>query len=59
MVDDEKVLKLLNISSASVYILTYLVNDTLDFYQIKSGKFKPRPSNFKVKDIAENCFKII
>ena len=36
---DVKLLKLLRVSKTSTNILISLVNDTLDFYQIKSGKF--------------------
>lgn len=58
-VTDPNVLKWLNVSKTSVNILIYLVNDTLDYYQIRSGKFNLRPSTFKIRDIIENCFQII
>jgi two-component system sensor histidine kinase/response regulator len=53
---DVKLLKLLRVSKTATNILISLVNDTLDFYQIKSGKFQLKPSAFKLRDLLENCF---
>ena len=38
-ITDPKVLKWLKVANTSTNLLLFLVNDTLDFYQIKSGKF--------------------
>ena len=39
--------------------LLYLVNDTLDFYQIKTGKFTQSLSTFKLKEMIEKCFELV
>jgi len=36
-----------------------LVNDTLDYYQIKSGKFTQKLSPFAIRDVVEGCFDLI
>lgn len=33
--------KWVKIASNSTHLLSYLVSDTLDYFQIKSGKFQP------------------
>lgn len=58
-IEDLNLKKWLNVAKTSVNILICLVNDTLDYYQIKSGKFTLRPTAFKVKDLIDNCFQII
>ncbi len=55
-IKDTKVLKWLNVSKMSTNILVCLVNDTLDYFQIKSGKFTLKPTNFKIRDILDRCF---
>ena len=39
---DQMLKEWLNIASNSTNLLLYLVNDTLDYFQIKSGKFKEK-----------------
>jgi signal transduction histidine kinase len=36
-IDDENLLKWLHVSNCSTNLLLFLVNDTLDYFQIKSG----------------------
>ena len=47
---DPQILKWVNIANNSTNLLLYLVNDTLDFFQIKSGKFNIRVEKFKLKE---------
>jgi signal transduction histidine kinase len=47
------------VASNSTNLLLYLVNDTLDFYQIKSGKFNSKPGRFNLRELVENSFEII
>ncbi|CDW74726.1 multi-sensor hybrid histidine kinase [Stylonychia lemnae] len=49
----------LNIAKNSTDLLRYLVNDTLDFFQIKSGKFKIQKVMVKIKDMIEKCSELI
>jgi hypothetical protein len=50
--DDTEALFCLRVASSSSNLLLFLVNDTLDFFQIKSGKFK-------IKSIPSNLYKVI
>jgi signal transduction histidine kinase len=52
-------LKWLKIAKTSTNLLLFLVNDTLDFYQIKSGKFIQRVTSFSITEEIENCFDLI
>lgn len=45
----------LQIAKNSTDLLKYLVNDTLDFFQIKSGKFKINKSQVKLQEMLEKC----
>ena len=40
-------------------MLLYLVNDTLDYYQIKSNKFKKRMAAFRVDEVIQNCLNLV
>jgi len=47
------------VADRSTSLLLFLVNDTLDYYEIKSGKFTSRPSTFNIRDLIEDCFDLI
>lgn len=36
-----------------------MVNDTLDYFQIRSGKFSQKPVQFKINDIVDFSFDLI
>lgn len=48
---DEMVRSWIKIANNSTNQLLYLVNDTLDFFQIKSGKFQKKDAPFCLKDM--------
>ena len=56
---DPELLRWLHIANNSTSLLTYLVNDTLDFFQIKSGKFSIKKYRFDVEEQVEKCFDLI
>ena len=37
----------------------FLVNDTLDFFQIKSGKFELKDSYFNLQELVESTFDLV
>eukprot|EP00347_Sterkiella_histriomuscorum_P013084 403366084 len=49
----------LSIAKNSTDLLKYLVNDTLDYFQIRSGKFKIQKTQVRLKDILEKCSDLI
>ncbi len=56
---DPLVKQWLHIAKTSTNLLMYLVNDTLDFFQIKSGKFKFKNEAVKIKDMISQCFDFV
>lgn len=56
---DKQILELLEVTSISSSLLLYLVNDTLDYYQIKSGKFLKKDGYFNVASLLQNCFDLV
>ena len=48
-IKDTKGLELFNIIQSSSIMLQYLVNDLLDLYQIKNGKFKKNEENSEIR----------
>lgn len=56
---DENVKSFLKIAKNSTNLLMFLVNDTLDFFQIKFNKFKEKKSNVKIAEMIEQCFDLI
>lgn len=48
----------LNILESSSEIMTFLVQDLLDYAQIKSGKFRKNLSSFNVVNTIEKCMRI-
>ena len=58
-VDDPVVLSWLKIARSSSNLLLFLVNDTLDYFQIKSGKFKIKNGPVNIKELVERCFDLI
>ena len=51
--------KWIRIASNSSSLLLFLVSDTLDYFQIKSGKFSIMNSQFSIKDLGEQAFELI
>jgi len=49
--EDETVRSWLRIAKNSTNLLMFLVNDTLDFFQIRSGKFQIKKSPVKIPDL--------
>ena len=57
--DNPQLNQWLDAASNSTNLLLYLVNDTLDYFQIKSGKFKEKISTFTITEVVEGCFSLI
>ena len=58
-VSDSTILKWLKVANNSSNLLLFLVNDTLDYFQIRSGKFDKKDQPFTAKEIAETAFNLI
>jgi signal transduction histidine kinase len=58
-VADKNILKWLGVANNSANLLMYIVNDTLDFYQIKSGKFSLRPEAFSINEMVEQGLDLV
>lgn len=58
-IQDRKTLKYLKVAKTSTNILIYLVNDNLDYCQIKSQKFSIKNEQFKIQDIVNECSNIV
>ena len=43
----------------SANLLLFLVNDTLYYYKIMSGKFTQKLSPFAIREVVEGCFDLI
>jgi signal transduction histidine kinase len=56
---DRVLLDWIRVANNSTNLLLFLVNDTLDYFQLKSGKFARRDCNFTVKELIENTFELI
>jgi signal transduction histidine kinase len=52
-IQDKTLLKWLKVANMSTKLLLFLISDTLDLYQIKSGKFKTRKAPFNIQDLVE------
>lgn len=48
----------LRVQNSSTKILRFLVNDILDFSQIKGGKFRQNLTNFDVREAVEEIMLI-
>jgi signal transduction histidine kinase len=59
LIGDPKILKFLRVATSSTNLLLYLVNDTLDYYQIKSNKFKKRMAAFRVDEVIQTCLNLV
>ena len=57
--DDPQALFCLRVAGSSSNLLLFLVNDTLDFFQIKSGKFKMKCSPCNLAEVIASCFELI
>lgn len=58
-INDSELLHWLSVAINSSFLLQFLVNDTLDYFQIKSGKFKQRKMHFKLHDLVKECFDLV
>ena len=58
-VADLNLRKWLRVANNSTNLLMYLVNDTLDYFQIKSDKFVKKEGKFKVRDLVDSCLDLI
>ncbi len=56
---DPIILKWLSIARCSSNLLMFLVNDTLDYFQIRSGKFKIKSSPGSINLLIQNCFELM
>jgi signal transduction histidine kinase len=57
--EDEAVKCWLNIAKNSTNLLKFLVDDTLDYFQIRSGKFQIKKSPVKIPELIDQCFDLI
>lgn len=58
-ISDPVLRKWLSIAKTSTNLLLYLVNDSLDYYQIKSNKFSQKIGPFSIKQVVNDCFSLI
>ena len=58
-VKDKNVLNFLQVAITSTNLLLYLISDTLDFYEIKSGKFKLKNTPLNLKSMIKEAFSMI
>jgi len=58
-IKDPSILLLLKAARCSSNLLLYLVNDTLDYFQIRSGKFKIKCVPGSIKDLITGCLELI
>mmetsp|Transcript_44693 Transcript_44693/g.32739 ORF Transcript_44693/g.32739 Transcript_44693/m.32739 type:complete len:88 (+) Transcript_44693:342-605(+) len=56
---DPVIKKYLQLSKTSALILQALVNDTLDYFQIKSGKFNFKPKEFRIQEVLEKSMGVV
>ena len=54
-IDDPVLVRLIQAALSSSNLLLFLVNDTLDYFQIKSGKFKIKIAAANIKEMIDNC----
>jgi signal transduction histidine kinase len=57
--NNPKALHFLRIARSSSNLLLFLVNDTLDYFQIKSGKFKFKLSPNNLMEVVQQSFELI
>ena len=57
--EDETVRSLLQIAKNSTDLLMFLVRDTLDLFQIRSGRFEIKKQPVKITDLVGQCFDLI
>lgn len=58
-VSDPLALKWLRVSKNSTLLLCSLVNDTLDYFQIKNDKFSLKPVQFSINKLLDDCEDLI
>lgn len=58
-VSDPNLLDWLNVATISTNFMLHLVNDTLDYFQIRSGKFVKRESKFFLQKMIDDCLNLI
>ena len=57
--ENQIVLKWVRIANNSSNLLRFLVNDTLDYFQIKSGKFLMQMTEFNLIEMCEQTFELV
>jgi signal transduction histidine kinase len=58
-VDDPILIKWCKVAINSSKLLVNLVNDTLDYFQIKSKKFVKKHISFDLKNLINDCFELV
>lgn len=58
-INDQQIQKWLNVAISSTNLLLYLVNDTLDYFQIKSGKFSKTEGPLNIDDLVKGTFDLV
>ena len=58
-IKNEQINKWLEITMNSCNLLMFLVNDTLDFFQIKSCKFSLKKKKFTLQKLIKNSFDLV
>lgn len=58
-ITDAITLSWLKVANTSTRLLEFLVNDTLDYFQIKSGKFVKKDKSFLLKNVVEGSMDLI
>ena len=56
---DEQLKKWVRVASNSTQLLQYLVSDTLDYFQIRSGKFRAEEESLSLREIVDHAFDLI
>lgn len=58
-VRDPTLLRWLKVAISSTNLLLYLVNDTLDYFQIRSGKFKKSEGPINIRELVNGTFDLV
>ena len=58
-ITDPMTLQWLKVANTSTSLLMFLVNDTLDYFQIKSGKFVRQDKIFRLENLINSSFEMI
>ena len=58
-ISDPFIIRWIRIALNSSNLLMFLVNDTLDYFQIKSGKFTLKNEKISIRELINNCFDLV